>query len=106
MRFLFICSVMVNGYFVPSTQMYILRKLSMVAITSALNLDNDGITDFYICSLSSRYFVKRWRFLFLRKLLLTSNHFATSYHYLQDCCLQRSVNTSSVEGLLFCRPWQ
>ena len=35
-------------------QMYILRKLSMVAITSALNLDNDGITDFYICSLSSR----------------------------------------------------
>jgi glutamate synthase (NADPH/NADH) len=35
-------------------QMYILRKLSMVAITSALNLQNDGITDFYICSLSSR----------------------------------------------------
>ncbi|KAF1871443.1 hypothetical protein Lal_00020236 [Lupinus albus] len=35
-------------------QMYILRKLSMVAITSALNLHNDGITDFYICSLSSR----------------------------------------------------
>ncbi|KHN23377.1 Glutamate synthase [NADH], amyloplastic [Glycine soja] len=38
-------------------QMYILRKLSMVAITSALNLDNDGITDFYICSLSSRTIV-------------------------------------------------
>ncbi|XP_019414790.1 PREDICTED: glutamate synthase [NADH], amyloplastic isoform X1 [Lupinus angustifolius] len=35
-------------------QMYILRKLSMVAITSALNLHNDGIVDFYICSLSSR----------------------------------------------------
>ncbi|KAK7377496.1 hypothetical protein VNO80_02921 [Phaseolus coccineus] len=35
-------------------QMYILRKLSMAAITSALNLQNDGITDFYICSLSSR----------------------------------------------------
>nr|KYP69883.1 Glutamate synthase [NADH], amyloplastic [Cajanus cajan] len=35
-------------------QMYILRKLSMVAITSALDLHNDGITDFYICSLSSR----------------------------------------------------
>ncbi|KAK7384996.1 hypothetical protein VNO78_30703 [Psophocarpus tetragonolobus] len=35
-------------------QMYILRKLSMVAITSALNLQSDGITDFYICSLSSR----------------------------------------------------
>ncbi|RZC18050.1 glutamate synthase [NADH], amyloplastic-like isoform X1 [Glycine soja] len=35
-------------------QMYILRKLSMVAISSALNLDNDGIIDFYICSLSSR----------------------------------------------------
>ncbi|KAK7293763.1 hypothetical protein RJT34_16636 [Clitoria ternatea] len=35
-------------------QMYILRKLSMVAISSALNLQNDGITDFYICSLSSR----------------------------------------------------
>ncbi|KAF1893422.1 hypothetical protein Lal_00001895 [Lupinus albus] len=35
-------------------QMYILRKLSMVAITSALNLHNDGIADFYICSLSSR----------------------------------------------------
>ncbi|XLS99003.1 hypothetical protein HN51_041738 [Arachis hypogaea] len=35
-------------------QMYILRKLSMAAITSALNLQNDGIADFYICSLSSR----------------------------------------------------
>ncbi|CAJ1972277.1 unnamed protein product [Sphenostylis stenocarpa] len=35
-------------------QMYILRKLSMAAIASALNLQNDGITDFYICSLSSR----------------------------------------------------
>ncbi|XP_027338978.1 glutamate synthase [NADH], amyloplastic isoform X1 [Abrus precatorius] len=35
-------------------QMYVLRKLSMAAITSALNLQNDGITDFYICSLSSR----------------------------------------------------
>uniref|UniRef100_A0A0R0EV06 Glutamine amidotransferase type-2 domain-containing protein n=1 Tax=Glycine max TaxID=3847 RepID=A0A0R0EV06_SOYBN len=35
-------------------QMYILRKLCMAAITSALNLQNDGIADFYICSLSSR----------------------------------------------------
>ncbi|KAF7816701.1 glutamate synthase [NADH], amyloplastic isoform X1 [Senna tora] len=35
-------------------QMYILRKVSMVAIKSALNLQLDGITDFYICSLSSR----------------------------------------------------
>ncbi|MED6219382.1 glutamate synthase [NADH] [Stylosanthes scabra] len=35
-------------------QMYILRKLSDAAITSALDLHNDGIADFYICSLSSR----------------------------------------------------
>ncbi|XP_028789416.1 glutamate synthase [NADH], amyloplastic-like, partial [Neltuma alba] len=35
-------------------QMYILRKLSMVAIESSLKLQNTSDTDFYICSLSSR----------------------------------------------------
>ncbi|KAK4273901.1 hypothetical protein QN277_017207 [Acacia crassicarpa] len=35
-------------------QMYILRKVSMPAIESALKIQLDGITDFYICSLSSR----------------------------------------------------
>ncbi|KAI4307123.1 hypothetical protein L6164_030342 [Bauhinia variegata] len=35
-------------------QMYILRKIAMAAIKSALNLQDNGITDFYICSLSSR----------------------------------------------------
>ncbi|KAB2620344.1 glutamate synthase, partial [Pyrus ussuriensis x Pyrus communis] len=35
-------------------QMYILRRLSMVAIRAALNLELGGAKDFYICSLSSR----------------------------------------------------
>ncbi|GLT75157.1 hypothetical protein SLA2020_469030 [Shorea laevis] len=35
-------------------QMYILRRLSMVAIRAALNLQHGGSRDFYICSLSSR----------------------------------------------------
>ncbi|KAJ6748807.1 GLUTAMATE SYNTHASE 1 [NADH] CHLOROPLASTIC [Salix purpurea] len=35
-------------------QMYILRKVSMVAITAALNLQYGAVKDFYICSLSSR----------------------------------------------------
>ncbi|KAI5568378.1 hypothetical protein BDE02_12G011500 [Populus trichocarpa] len=35
-------------------QMYILRRVSMVAITAALNLQYGGVKDFYICSLSSR----------------------------------------------------
>uniref|UniRef100_A0A1D1Z3K9 glutamate synthase (ferredoxin) n=1 Tax=Anthurium amnicola TaxID=1678845 RepID=A0A1D1Z3K9_9ARAE len=35
-------------------QMYILRRLSMVAIRAALNLQHGGVRDFYICSLSSR----------------------------------------------------
>ncbi|KAK6925989.1 Glutamate synthase, alpha subunit, C-terminal [Dillenia turbinata] len=35
-------------------QMYILRRISMVAIRSALNLQHGGAKDFYICSLSSR----------------------------------------------------
>ncbi|GER34321.1 glutamate synthase [Striga asiatica] len=35
-------------------QMYILRRLSMVAIRAALNLQHGGTKDFYICSLSSR----------------------------------------------------
>ncbi|KAB5531638.1 hypothetical protein DKX38_018308 [Salix brachista] len=35
-------------------QMYILRKVSMVAITAALNLQYGAAKDFYICSLSSR----------------------------------------------------
>ncbi|XP_024516179.1 glutamate synthase 1 [NADH], chloroplastic isoform X1 [Selaginella moellendorffii] len=35
-------------------QMYILRKLSMVAIRAALNLQHGAVRDFYICSLSSR----------------------------------------------------
>ncbi|XP_050387175.1 glutamate synthase 1 [NADH], chloroplastic isoform X1 [Argentina anserina] len=35
-------------------QMYILRRVSMVAIRAALNLQHGGAKDFYICSLSSR----------------------------------------------------
>ncbi|KAK9291820.1 hypothetical protein L1049_019770 [Liquidambar formosana] len=35
-------------------QMYILRRVSMVAIRAALNLQVGGVRDFYICSLSSR----------------------------------------------------
>ncbi|KAF8379702.1 hypothetical protein HHK36_029146 [Tetracentron sinense] len=35
-------------------QMYILRRISMVAIRAALNLQHGGVRDFYICSLSSR----------------------------------------------------
>jgi glutamate synthase (NADPH/NADH) len=35
-------------------QMYILRRVSMVAIRAALNLEHGGAKDFYICSLSSR----------------------------------------------------
>ncbi|XP_042440891.1 glutamate synthase 1 [NADH], chloroplastic isoform X1 [Zingiber officinale] len=35
-------------------QMYILRRISMVAIRAALNLQHGGAKDFYICSLSSR----------------------------------------------------
>ncbi|GAB2223551.1 hypothetical protein Droror1_Dr00017692 [Drosera rotundifolia] len=35
-------------------QMYILRRLSMVEIRAALNLQHSGAKDFYICSLSSR----------------------------------------------------
>ncbi|XP_062148767.1 glutamate synthase [NADH], amyloplastic isoform X1 [Alnus glutinosa] len=35
-------------------QMYILRRVSMIAIRAALNLEYGGAKDFYICSLSSR----------------------------------------------------
>ncbi|KAJ4956105.1 hypothetical protein NE237_012888 [Protea cynaroides] len=38
-------------------QMYILRRVSMVAIRAALNLQHGGVKDFYICSLSSRTIV-------------------------------------------------
>jgi glutamate synthase (NADPH/NADH) len=34
--------------------MYILRRVSMIAIRAALNLEYGGAKDFYICSLSSR----------------------------------------------------
>jgi glutamate synthase (NADPH/NADH) len=35
-------------------QMYILSRVSMIAIRAALNLEYGGAKDFYICSLSSR----------------------------------------------------
>ncbi|XP_058100409.1 glutamate synthase 1 [NADH], chloroplastic isoform X5 [Magnolia sinica] len=38
-------------------QMYILRRVSMVAIRATLNLQHGGVKDFYICSLSSRTIV-------------------------------------------------
>ncbi|KAJ4952649.1 hypothetical protein NE237_029481 [Protea cynaroides] len=38
-------------------QMYILRRVSMVAIRAALNIQHGGVKDFYICSLSSRTIV-------------------------------------------------
>ncbi|GFY84088.1 NADH-dependent glutamate synthase 1 [Actinidia rufa] len=37
-----------------SNSLYILRRVSMVAIRAALNLQHGGVKDFYICSLSSR----------------------------------------------------
>lgn len=39
------------------SQMYILRRVSMVSIRAALNLEHGGAKDFYICSLSSRTIV-------------------------------------------------
>ncbi|KAJ3670906.1 hypothetical protein LUZ60_008332 [Juncus effusus] len=38
-------------------QMYILRKLNIISIRAALNLEVGGARDFYICSLSSRTIV-------------------------------------------------
>ncbi|XP_038987133.1 glutamate synthase 1 [NADH], chloroplastic-like [Phoenix dactylifera] len=38
-------------------QMYILRRVAMVSIRAALNLQHGGMRDFYICSLSSRTIV-------------------------------------------------
>ncbi|KAK1392238.1 Glutamate synthase (NADH) [Heracleum sosnowskyi] len=38
-------------------QLYILRRVSMVAIRAALNLQHGSMKDFYICSLSSRTIV-------------------------------------------------
>ncbi|KAL1822269.1 hypothetical protein ACET3Z_009047 [Daucus carota] len=38
-------------------QLYTLRRVSMVAIRAALNLQNGSMKDFYICSLSSRTIV-------------------------------------------------
>ncbi|KAH7854688.1 hypothetical protein Vadar_016798 [Vaccinium darrowii] len=35
-------------------QLYILRRVSMVSIRAALNIQHGGLRDFYICSLSSR----------------------------------------------------
>ncbi|MFS7944798.1 putative glutamate synthase (NADH) [Helianthus anomalus] len=45
--------IFVNCYL----HMYILRRVSMVAIRAALNLQHGGVRDFYICSLSSRTIV-------------------------------------------------
>lgn len=42
-----------------SLQMYILRRVSMVAIRAALNLEHGGAKDFYICSLSARYIFQK-----------------------------------------------
>lgn len=42
------------------TQMYILRKTSMLAIRAVLNLKRGASKDFYICSLSSRYYTVKF----------------------------------------------
>lgn len=54
-------------------QMYILRRVSMVAIRAALNLQYGGVKDFYICSLSSRFVCHKVLYLglfFLPTILL------------------------------------
>lgn len=52
---LFFLCFSLNNYCNILLQMYILRRVSMVAIRAALNLQHGGVRDFYICSLSSRF---------------------------------------------------
>lgn len=54
-------------------QMYILRRVSMVAIRAALNLQHGGVKDFYICSLSSRTVVYKGQ---LKPVQLKSYYYA------------------------------
>jgi glutamate synthase (NADPH/NADH) len=49
--------------------MYILRRVSMVAIRAALNLQYGGVRDFYICSLSSRFVISYFIWSYLMLLL-------------------------------------
>ncbi|ONK69929.1 uncharacterized protein A4U43_C05F28330 [Asparagus officinalis] len=51
-------------------QMYILRRVSMVAIRAALNLQHGAVKDFYICSLSSRLHVSHRAFDGVLELLV------------------------------------
>lgn len=44
----------------------------MAAIEAALNLENDGISDFYICSLSSRCVVKRQPHFLEKYIMVTA----------------------------------
>ncbi|KAG5050369.1 hypothetical protein JHK85_011472 [Glycine max] len=88
-------------------QMYILRKLSMVAISSALNLDNDGIIDFYICSLSSRTVVYKGQ---LTPAQLKDYYFAdlgnerfTSYMALFFRFLDYYLNLDAMDELIHSR---
>lgn len=59
-----------------SFQMYILRRLSMVAIRAALNLEHGGARDFYICSLSSRCLLDS-RHIYFRGPLMSLYHIIT-----------------------------
>ncbi|CAB4302041.1 unnamed protein product [Prunus armeniaca] len=54
-------------------QMYILRRVSMVAIRAALSLEHGGAKDFYICSLSSRTVVYKGQ---LKPIQLKDYYFA------------------------------
>lgn len=75
--------------------MYILRRVSMVAIRTALNLQHGGVKDFYICSLSSRcswrIFVHKtwkmciflWKYNLLRVLLYSFLQIKHWFFYFQ-----------------------
>lgn len=94
--------------FLPFTfQMYILRRVSMVAIRAALNLQHGGAKDFYICSLSSRFVFLISSILFSWKIFIYVNtQRILLLDFMQDGCLQGSTETQSAEGLLLCRSWQ
>lgn len=79
--------------FVLLEQMYILRKISMVAIRAALNLQHGAPKDFYICSLSSRLssaLVSNYSVFWLK---CASSSWAC-------CCIHWTL---SWRALLFCR---
>lgn len=79
----------------------------MAAIRAALNLEHGGVKDFYICSLSSRCLFQIADIFVLVNFDLTLQFHCNEFSQIvQDCCLQRSAEAHSIEGLLLCRSWQ